>query len=137
MLSYNENSVSTGLRQIYLDALKDEAKKEKKLPVKKLIEMLFILFRQFHEDINELPWNPIVNARIYTRMEPLRKTQLYILLKDGKQDMDEMMDMMDIVPRRYFVLDKSMFYARDLYLAKTLPSDKLMPGYQYPPDEKI
>ena len=29
-----------------------------------------------------------------------------------------MTDMMDIIPRRYFVLDKSMFYARDLYLAK-------------------
>jgi len=121
VLSYTPDSVYTGLRQIYLDALKDEAKKEKKLPVNKLIEMLFILYRQFHEDINELPWNPIVNARVYHSMVQLRKTQLYILLKDGKQDM------MDIIPRRYFVLDKSMFYARDLYLAKTLPSDKLMP----------
>ena len=137
ILSYTPDSVYSGMRQVYLDALKDEAKKEKKLPVKKLIEMLFILYRQFHEDLNELPWNPIVNARIYHRMEQLRKTQLYILLKDGKQDMDEMTDMMDIVPRRYFVLDKSMFYARDLYLAKTLPSDKLMPGGQHPPDEKI
>jgi hypothetical protein len=137
VLSYTEDSVYTGMRQVYLDALKDEAKKEKKLPVKKLIEMLFILYRQFHEDINELPWNPIVNARIYHRMEQLRKTQLYTLLKDGKQDMDEMMDMMEIIPRRYFVLDKSMFYARDLYLAKTLPSDKLMPVINIPQMKKF
>ncbi|MGA9030254.1 MAG: hypothetical protein WB404_07500 [Methanoregula sp.] len=137
ILSYTPDSVYSGMRQVYLDALKDEAKKEKKLPVKKLIEMLVILYRQFHEDLNELPWNPIVNARIYHRMEQLRKTQLYILLKDGKQDMDEMTDMMDIVPRRYFVLDKSMFYARDLYLAKTLPSDKLMPVVNIPQMKKF
>jgi hypothetical protein len=137
VLSYTPESVSAGMRQIYLDALKDEAKKEKKLPVKKLIDMLFILYRQFHEDVNELPWNPVVNARIYHRMEQLRKTQLYILLKDGKQDMDEMTDMMEIIPRRYFVLDKSMFYARDLYLAKTLPSDKLMPVVNIPQMKKF
>ena len=135
--SFTEDSVYRGMRQIYLDALKDEAKKEKKLPVKKLLEMLFILYRQFHEDINELPWNPIVNARIYYRMEQLRKTQLYILLKDGKQDMDELSDMMEIIPRRYFVLDKSMFYARDLYLAKTLPADKLMPVINIPQMKKF
>jgi len=137
VLSYNADSVYTGMRQVYLDALKDEAKKEKKLPVNKLIDMLFIMFRQFHEDINDLPWNPVVNARIYHRMEQLRKTQLYILLKDGKQDMDEMMDMMEIIPRRYFVLDKSMFYARDLYLAKTLPADRLMPVVNIPQMKKF
>ncbi|MFA6363664.1 hypothetical protein [Methanoregula sp.] len=135
--SFTQDSVYTGMRQIYLDALKDEAKKDKKLPVKKLLEMLFMLYRQFLEDINELPWNPIVNARVYYRMEQLRKTQLYILLKDGKQDMDEMSDMMEIIPRRYFVLDKSMFYARDLYLAKTLPADKLMPVINIPQMKKF
>ncbi|MFZ1127008.1 hypothetical protein [Methanoregula sp.] len=137
VLSFTPDSVYTGMRQIYLDALKDEAKKDKKLPVKKLIDMLFLLYRQFHEDINELPWNPIVNARIYYRMEQLRKTQLYILLKDGKEDMDEMADTMEIIPRRYFVLDKSMFYARDLYLAKTLPADKLMPVVNIPQMKKF
>jgi hypothetical protein len=137
VLSFTPDSVYTGMHQIYLDALKDEAKKDKKLPVKKLIDMLFILYRQFQDDLNELPWNPIVNARIYYRMEQLRKTQLYILLKDGKEDMDEMSDMMEIIPRRYFVLDKSMFYARDLYLAKTLPADKLMPVVNIPQMKKF
>jgi len=137
ILSYTPDTVYAGIRQVYLDALKDEAKKEKKLPVDKLLGMLFILYRQFHEDINELPWNPIVNARIYHRMEQLRKTQLYILLKDGKADMDEMIDMEEIVPRRYFVLDKSMFYARDFFLAKTLPADKLMPVVNIPQMKKF
>lgn len=135
--SYTPDSVHTGMRQIYFDALKDEAKKDKKLPVNKLLEMLFMLYRQFHEDISELPWNPIVNARVYYRMEQLRKTQLYILLKDGKQDMDEMSDMAEIIPRRYFVLDKSMFYARDLYLAKILPADKLIPVVNIPQMKKF
>ena len=49
--SFNPDSVYRGMRQIYLDALKDEAKKDKKLPVNKLIEMLFMLYRQFHEEI--------------------------------------------------------------------------------------
>lgn len=135
--SFNEDTVTTGMHQIYLDALKDEAKKEKKLPVKKLLDMLFLLYRQFHEDISELPWNPIVNARIYHQMEHLRKTQLYLLLKEGKKDMDEMEDMLDVLPRRYFVLDKSMFYARDLYLAKALPADKLMPVVNIPQMKKF
>ena len=43
-------------------------------------------------------------------------------MKEGKVDMDEMMEFEEIIPRRYFVLNKSMFYARDLYLAKTLPA---------------
>lgn len=135
--SFDRESVYRGMRQIYIDALKDEAKKEKKLPVNKLIEMLFILYSQFLEDINELPWSPVTNARVYYIMEQLRKTQLYILLRDGKKDMDEMMEFEDIIPRRYFVLDKAMFYARDLYLAKNLPADQLTPVINIPQMKKF
>ena len=73
--SYTEESVYRGMHQIYLDALKDEAKKENKLPVQKLIQMLFILFTHFNDDINELPWNAIVNASVYHRMPKIRKTR--------------------------------------------------------------
>jgi hypothetical protein len=135
--SFTEDSVYHGMRQIYLDTLKDEAKKERKLPVGKLLDMLFILYTRFHEDISELPWNPIVNARIYYQMPQIRKTQLYMLLKEGKEDMDEMMEYEEIIPRRYFVLDKSMFYARDCFLAKTLPSDELMPVVNIPQMKKF
>ncbi|MDD1702355.1 MAG: hypothetical protein LUQ31_05185 [Methanoregula sp.] len=137
VFSFDKDSVYRGMRQIYLDALKDEVKKEKKLPVEKLLEMLFILYRQFLEAINELPWNPLVNARVYYQMTQLRKTQLYILLRDGKKDMDERMEFEDIIPRRYFVLDKSMFYARDLFLAKTLPADQLTPVVNIPQMKKF
>jgi hypothetical protein len=137
VLSFTEDSVYRGMRQIYIDALKDEAKKEKKLPVKKLIQMLFILYNQFNEDLNDLPWNPIVNAGVYNLMPAIRKTQLYHLLKEGKADMDEMMELEEIIPRRYFVLNKAMFYARDQYLAKTLPSDQLMPVINIPQMKKF
>jgi len=137
VLSFNEDCVYNGLRQIYLDALKDEAKKEKKLPVNKLIEMLFILYLQFHEDLNELPWNPVTNTGVYMRLPKIRKTQLYYLMKEGKEDMDEMIEQMDIVPRRYFVLSKAMFYARDYFLAKTLPADELMPVINIPQMKKF
>jgi hypothetical protein len=90
--SFTGDSVYRGIHQIYIDALKDEAKKEKKLPVQKLIQMLNILYTNFNDDINELPWNPITNARVYHRMPQIRKTQLYYLMKEGKADMDEMMD---------------------------------------------
>ncbi len=135
--SYTEGSVYTGMRQIYLDALKDEAKKEKKLPVQKLIQMLFILYTHFNDDINEIPWNAIMNASVYHRMPKIRKTQLYHIMKESKNDMDEMMEQESIVPRRYFVLDKAMFYARDMFLAKTLPADELMPVLNIPQMKKF
>jgi hypothetical protein len=135
--SFSGDSVYRGIHQIYIDALKDEAKKEKKLPVGKLIRMLNILYARFNDDINELPWNPITNARVYHQMPAIRKTQLYYLMKEGKMDMDDMMESEDIIPRRYFVLNKSMFYARDQYLAKTLPADELMPVVNIPQMKKF
>lgn len=135
--SYTEDTVSRGLRQIYLDALKDEVKKVDKLPVDKLIQLLFILFSHFNDDVNELPWNAIVNASVYHRMPKIRKTQLYHVMKESKNDMDEMMEQEDIVPRRYFVLNKAMFYARDMFLAKTLPADELMPVLNIPQMKKF
>jgi hypothetical protein len=135
--SFTGDTMYRGIHQIYIDALKDEAKKEKKLPVYKLIQMLNILYIKFNDDINDLPWNPIINARVYHRMPQIRKTQLYYLMKEGKMDMDEMMEYEDIIPRRYFVLSKSMFYARDQYLAKTLPADQLMPVINIPQMKKF
>jgi len=137
VLSYTEDSVYRGMRQIYLDALKDEAKKENRLPVQKLIQMLFILFTHFNDDLNEVPWNAIVNASVYHRMPKIRKTQLYHVMKESKNDMDEMMEQEAIIPRRYFVLDKAMFYARDMFLAKTLPADELMPVLNIPQMKKF
>jgi hypothetical protein len=99
--------------------------------------MLNILYTNFNDDINELPWNPITNARVYHRMPHIRKTQLYYLMKEGKMDMDEMMEYEEVIPRRYFVLNKSMFYARDQYLAKTLPADQLMPVINIPQMKKF
>lgn len=137
--SYTQDSVHRGMRQIYLDALKDEAKKDDrdKLPVNKLIRMLFILFDHFNEDVNELPWNAIVNASVYHRMSKIRKTQLYHVMKESKKDMDEMMEQENFIPRRYFVLNKAMFYARDMFLAKTLPADELMPVLNIPQMKKF
>jgi hypothetical protein len=139
LCSYNEDSVYRGMRQIYIDALKDEAKKPEtdKLPVKKLIRMLFILYNHFNEDINEVPWNAIVNASVYHSMTKIRKTQLYHIMKESKSDMDEMMEQEKIIPRRYFVLNKAMFYARDMFLAKTLPADELMPVLNIPQMKKF
>jgi hypothetical protein len=135
--SYTEDSVYRGLRQIYLDALKDEVNKKDKLPVQKLIQMLFILFTHFNDDVNELPWSAIINASVYHRMPKIRKTQLYHVMKESKNDMDEMMEQENIVPRRYFVLNKAMFYARDMFLAKTLPADELMPVLNIPQMKKF
>jgi len=137
VLSYTEDSVARGLRQIYFDALKDEAKKPDKLPVNKLIQMLFILFTHFNDDLNELPWNAMINASVYHRMPKIRKTQLYHVMKESKNDMDEMIEQEHIVPRRYFVLNKAMFYARDMFLAKTLPADELMPVLNIPQMKKF
>lgn len=135
--SYEEDMVYRGMRQIYFDALKDEAKKANKLPVKKLIQMLFLLYNHFNEDLNEVPWSPITNASVYHRMPKIRKTQLYHVMKESQADMDEMIEQEEIIPRRYFVLNKAMFYARDMYLAKTLPADQLQPTINIPQMKKF
>ena len=135
--SYTGDSMYRGMRQIYFDALKDEAKKDQKLPVKKLIQMLFLIYNHFHEDLNDLPWNPITNALVYYRMPQIRKTQLYHVMKESKADMDEMIEQENIIPRRYFVLNKAMFYARDMFLAQTLPADELKPVINIPQMKKF
>lgn len=58
-------------------------------------------------------------------------------MKEGKEDMDEMTEQMEIIPRRYFVLSKAMFYARDYFLAKTLPADELTPVINIPQMKKF
>jgi hypothetical protein len=58
-------------------------------------------------------------------------------MKESQSDMDEMMDQEEIIPRRYFVLNKAMFYARDMYLAKTLPADELQPMINIPQMKKF
>ena len=58
-------------------------------------------------------------------------------MKESQADMDEMMEQEYIVPRRYFVLNKAMFYARDMYLAKTLPADELQPVLNIPQMKKF
>ena len=135
--SFSEESVYRGIHQIYIDALKDEAKKETTLPVHKLIQMLFVLYTNFNDDLNQLPWNPITSASVYNRMPKIRKTELYYLMKEGKMDMDAMMEFEDVIPRRYFVLSKSMFYARDQFLAKILPADELKPVINIPQMKKF
>jgi len=99
--------------------------------------MLFILYNHFYEDVNDLPLNSISNAMVYHRMPQIRKTQLYHVMKEGKADMDEMMEQVSIVPRRYFVLNKAMFYACDVFLAKTLPADSLKPVINIPQMKKF
>ena len=82
--SFTGDSVFKGIHQIYIDALKDEAKKAKKLPVQKLIRMLNILYTNFNNDINEFPWNPITNASVYHRIPQIRKTQTLLSHERGK-----------------------------------------------------
>jgi len=48
-----------------------------------------------------------------------------------------MMEYEEVIPRRYFVLSKSMFYARDQFLAKILPADELMPVINIPQMKKF
>ena len=135
--SFTADSVLRGIRQIYIDALKDEAKKNKKLPVKNLAQMLIFLYSKFHDDINSLPWTPITNASVYYQVPEIRKTEIYYLIKEGKLGMDDMAESEEIIPQRYFVLNKSMHYARDQFLAKILLADELMPVLNIPQMKKF
>ncbi len=95
--SYTEDSVS-GVTQIYLDALKDEASRDKLPGSRNLSRCCFILFAHFNDDVNDFPGNANINASVYHRMPKIPKDAMYHVMKESKNDMDEMMEQETIVP---------------------------------------
>jgi hypothetical protein len=137
VLSYNEESAYRGMKQIYLDILKEDSECGRKIETPQLLRILFQLYTHFYETCVEVPWDIIVNRWLYQHCPRMRKAQMYYLIKEGKRDMAALLQFKESLPKKFFVMNKAMFYARDLYLADVLPSYDLMPVKNIPQMQKF
>lgn len=125
------------MKQIYLDILKEDSESGRKIETTKLIRILFQLYTHFYETCAEVPWDIVVNRWLYQHCPKMRKAQMYYLIKEGKRDMAALLQFKESLPKKFFVMNKAMFYARDLYLADALPSEDLMPVKNIPQMQKF
>jgi len=132
VLSFDQDSVARGMRQIYLDILKEDSMRGQRLETKKLLKILFELYTYFHEGLAEVPWDIIVNRWLYLHCPKMRQAQLYYLVKESKRDMAKLLEFKETLPHKFFVVSKAIYYARDLYLAEVLPSIDLQPVKNIP-----
>ncbi len=132
VLSYDQDSVACGMRQIYLDILKEDSTRGRRIETKHLLQILFELFSYFHEGLAEVPWDVIVNRWLYLHCPKMRQAQLYYLVKESKRDMAKLLEFKETLPHKFFVVSKAIYYARDLYLAEVLPSIDLEPVKNIP-----
>ena len=135
ILSYDADTAALGMNQIYLDTLKDE--KTRNLGIAQKKKLMYYLYMLFHETIIEIPWEVISNVFITKRCDMLRNAQAYFLVKESMKDMHELVAFKDMLPRRYFVLNNAMYYARDMYLADITAELKLNPLINIPELQKF
>jgi hypothetical protein len=130
VLSYDEESAFRGVRQIYLDTLKDETTRGMRLDRKRKIN--FYLYMLFHETLAELPWKIVTHLYIARHFPVLHAAQVYGMMKESMQDMHELVPMKNYLPARYFVLHNGMYYARDLLFAGLTEEYRLNPVLRIP-----
>jgi len=135
VLSYDAGTAGIGMNQIYLDTLKDE--KTRNLGVWQKKKLMYYLYMLFHESITDVPWEILSNVYIAKRCAVLQNAQTYFLVKESMKDMHELVSFKDMLPRRYFVLNNAMYYARDMYLAGITSEMKLNPLINIPELQKF
>jgi len=135
VLSFDEQSATQGMEQIYLDVLKDEKTRHMEFWMKK--KLMFYLYMLFHETIIELPWILFSNIVVSKMCPVMRNAQVYYLMKESMRDMHDLVSFKDYIPRRYFVMHNGMFYARDLILGETMSEMKLNPMINIPELKKF
>jgi hypothetical protein len=130
VLSYDEESAFRGVRQIYLDLLKDATTRGMQLDRKRKVN--FYLYMLFHETLEELPWKILSHAWIARRYPVLHTAQVYGMMKESMQDMHELVPMKNYLPARYFILHNGMYYARDFLFAEITADYRLNPMLMIP-----
>ncbi|MBN1165808.1 MAG: hypothetical protein JXA44_01610 [Methanospirillaceae archaeon] len=135
VLSFTEESVTSGMEQIYLDVLKDEKTRHMEFWMKK--KLMFYLYMLFFETLIELPGFLFSNIVISRMCPVMRNAQVYYLMKESMRDMHDLVSFKDYIPRRYFVMHNGMFYARDLILGEIMSEMKLNPMINIPELKKF
>ncbi len=135
VLSFTEESATSGMEQIYLDVLKDEKTRHMEFWMKK--KLMFYLYMLFFETLIELPGFLFSNIVISRMCPVMRNAQVYYLMKESMRDMHDLVSFKDYIPRRYFVMHNGMFYARDLILGEIMSEMKLNPMINIPELKKF
>lgn len=135
VLSYETGCGAIGVRQIYLDMLKDD--QTRALPLAQKRKLSFYIYRLFHDTLSEIPWWILTHSFVSVRMPALRNGQVYLLIREGLRDMHELVEVKNYIPRRYFIMHNGMFYARDMLLASLLAEYKLNPLVNIPELQKF
>jgi hypothetical protein len=130
VLSYETKGAAAGIRQIYLDMLKDD--QTRSLPLLQKRRLSFYIYRLFHDTLSEIPWWILAHSFVAVCMPALRNGQVYLLMREGLRDMHELVEVKRYIPRRYFIMHNGMFYARDMLLASLLSEYKLNPLINIP-----
>ncbi|KUG15182.1 hypothetical protein ASZ90_015175 [hydrocarbon metagenome] len=130
VLSYEPEGVIRGMKQIYLDLLKDE--QTRSLPLAHKRKIPFYLYKLFHDTLSDIPWSILSHTFIAKNIPAMRNAQVYFLLKESLRDMHELVEAKNYIPRKYFVMHNGMFYARDMLLSSLLSEFKLNPLINIP-----
>ncbi len=130
VLSFDRQTAAAGMKQIYLDILKDEETRTLEMDEKK--KLMVFLYHHFRQVLSDLPWNVLANIEILKRFPVMRNAQVYFLIREGSRDIHGLRDAYPTMPARYRVMHNSMHYARDLVLAYLLSEKQLNPVFNIP-----
>jgi hypothetical protein len=130
VLSFNYESACFGMKQIYLDILKDENTRTLELSQKK--KMLFQLYLLFRNTVSEVPWSILANISLSKQYPVMRNPQVYLLMKESMKEMHALEKENHCLPQRYYVMHNGIYYARDTILAYILAEYRLNPVINIP-----
>jgi hypothetical protein len=130
VLSFDQRSATHGMKQIYLDILKDENTRMLDISQKK--KMLFSLYLLFRNALSELPWSILSNIYIAKQYPVMRNSQVYLLMKESMREMHALEKESSCLPQRYYVMHNGIYYARDTLLAYSLAEYRLNPVINIP-----
>jgi len=130
VLSFDEVSAGEGMKQIYLDVLKDENTRELEITQRK--KLLFHLFLLFRNTLSEVPWSILSNIYISNKFPVMRNSQVYLLMRESMYEMHALEKANQSLPQRYYVMHNAIYYARDMLLAYILSEYRLNPMINIP-----
>lgn len=130
ILSYSPETAMAAAEQIYLDILKDD--RTRSLEMKRKKKLIPFIFQILYGGLSEIPSGIVAHMFIAGNYPLLRNAQIYLLLKEGVQNMHELVPVRDLLPRRYFALRNALYYTRDALLARYLSAYPLNPVINIP-----
>jgi hypothetical protein len=135
VLSFDKTSAVLGMKQIYLDILKDETTRGLEISAKK--KVICSLYHLFRNTVSEIPWSILANINISKQFPVMRNSQVYFLVKESMKEMHRLESEDECLPQRYYVMNNGMYYARDILLAYSMAEYRLNPVINIPELQKF